>query len=130
MSGQKSAGPLNSTLGKFGNYSRGVVFSRGCKPLLSFWPWLSYCFIMAFLKWKNSRVSPHFCPVVLRGRAARVFHRACLGGEPPSFPRGGFPAGRAVNPWFYSNIIKYYQITVMFLHHKLYHSNCFLYLRH
>ena len=63
--GQKSAGPLNSTLGKFGNYSRGVVFSGGCKPLLSFWPWLSYCFIMAFLKWKNSRVSPLFCPVVL-----------------------------------------------------------------
>ena len=31
-----------------------ALSSRGtCKPLFSFLPWLSYCFIMAFLKWEN-----------------------------------------------------------------------------
>ena len=47
---------------------------------------LSYCFIMAFLNLKDSRVSPLFCSVTaprfwlfLRGGAARVFHRAGRG---------------------------------------------------
>ena len=44
-----------------------------------------------------------FLPRGFAGQSREGISQGLLGGEPPSFPRGGFPAGRAVNPWFYSN---------------------------